>query len=223
MILEDAMCDLEMNCDKYLVDMKNIWQEIIDITIKSKRNIKILGGNNNIGKEECERLDIPSESVLYSVVSNSNGIIVDEWIRIWGQSNSMNEGVFYYNSKFKDYISGMFLVASDVVGGLFAINISRFNDNNLVWYFAPDTLEWECLDMMYNEFLAWTFQGNIDEFFNTMRWKNWEKDVESIDNDKAFLIYPFLWAKECDIETASKKIVSIDEIIEMNFEYSQKF
>ncbi|MCR4651743.1 MAG: DUF2625 domain-containing protein [Lachnospiraceae bacterium] len=36
----------------------------------------------------------------------------------------MNAGVYYYNSKFKDYISGMILVAGDVVGGLFAINVN---------------------------------------------------------------------------------------------------
>ncbi len=203
--------------------MKNIWQEILNITEKSNRNIKILNSNNFNGKEDCEKLRIPSDSVLFSVLVNSNGIIIDDWIRIWGQSDSMNAGVLYYNSKFKDYISGMILVASDVVGGLFAINITRFNEKNLIWYFAPDTLEWECLDMKYNEFITWTFQGNIDEFYTTMRWKNWKNDVKGIEINKAFLIYPFLWAKECDIETASKKIVAIDEIIEMNFEYSQKF
>ena len=201
--------------------MKNIWKEIVNIKDKSNRNIFILDGNEG-GKKECDILGIPHESVLYSVISNSNGIIIDDWIRIWGQSNFKNDGVLYYNSKFKDYNSGMILVASDVVGGLFAINISRFNENNLIWYFAPDTLEWECLDMKYNEFLAWTFQGNIDEFYETMRWKNWKKDVKGIEVNKAILIYPFLWAKECDIETASKKIVAIDEVIEMNFEYSKK-
>ena len=203
--------------------MKNIWKEIVNITEKSDRNINILNCNNINVNEECERLGIPSDSVLFSVVVNSNGIVIDDWIRIWGQSNSMNAGVYYYNSKFKDYISGMILVAGDVVGGLFAINVTRFDEKNLIWYFAPDTLEWECLDMKYNEFIAWTFQGNIDEFYATMRWKSWKKDVKGIEINKAILIYPFLWAKECDIETASKKIVTIDEIIEMNFEYSQKF
>lgn len=98
--------------------MKNVWQEIVNITNKSDRDIEIINGNDNNGNEDCERLGIPTESVLYSVVYNSNGIVVDNWIRIWGQDSSINEGVFYYNSKYKDYISGMFLVASDVVGGL---------------------------------------------------------------------------------------------------------
>ena len=197
--------------------MDSIWQEIIDIANKANRKIVISKDDIIDRKEECERLRIPLETALYSVVSNSNGIVIDSWIRILGQDSSLNNGIFYYNSKFKDYISGMILVACDVIGGLFAINITRFNEKNLVWYFAPDTLEWECLEMKYSEFLAWTFQGNIDEFYEMMRWKNWEKDVKGIDINKAILVYPFLWAKECDIEKATKKVVDIDEIIELNF------
>ena len=118
----------------------------------------------------------------------------------------------------------MIIMGLDVVGGLFAINLNKFNEgNNLIWYFAPDTLDWECLDMQYNEFLAWSMQGNIDEFYSTMRWNNWQEDVKNIGINYALLIYPFLWARECNIEKASKKMVSIDEIIKLNFEYHNKF
>lgn len=37
------------------------------------------------------------------------------------------------------------------------------------------------------------------------------------------LIYPFLWSKECNLETASKTIVSSDELIRMNSEYAHEF
>ncbi len=45
--------------------MKNIWQEIVNITEKSDRNINILNCNNTNVNEECERLGIPSDSVLF--------------------------------------------------------------------------------------------------------------------------------------------------------------
>lgn len=153
-----------------------------------------------------DNLSIPSDSVLYSVVTNTNGIIINNWIRLWGQNSDDNHGVGYYNTLFRNDIEGLFLVASDVLGGLFAININKLDKgNNLIWYFAPDTLEWECMDMQYNEFLAWSMQGDIDEFYSTMRWYNWEEDVKKISINFALLIYPFLWAKECDIDKARKK------------------
>jgi len=184
----------------------------------------IIDGDKKQGEKECNKLNIPSESVLYSVVTNSNGIVINNWIRLWGQSSKNNYGVGYYNTQYIDDIKGMFLVASDVLGGLFAINITKFARGiNNIWYFAPDTLEWECMDMQYNEFLAWSLQGDTDEFYSTMRWKNWEEDVKNIGINYALLIYPFLWAKECDIDKASKKKVSIDEIIKINFECQKKF
>ena len=202
--------------------MKNIWTEIESIIKQSNKKMQIFEGDYKTGEKECNRLHIPLDSVLSSIVLHSNGIIVDNWIRIYGQDSSLNNGVFFYNRE-KDYLNrmpGMFIVASDVLGGLFAININKFSEKrNKIWYFAPDTLEWECIDMMYNEFVAWSFQGNIDEFYSTMRWENWKDDVKNITLNSAILIYPFLWASECDLETASKSVVSLDEIIELNFEY----
>ena len=37
----------------------------------------------------------------------------------------------------------MFVVATDVIGGIFAINQGKYcEDIGKVWYLAPDTLEW---------------------------------------------------------------------------------
>ena len=201
--------------------MKTIWKEIVDMANKSNRNILIIDGDDELGKKECDKLNIPSNSVLYSVVSNSSGIVIDNWIRFWGQSSTDNKGIYHYNSKFIDHISGLILIASDVVGGLFAININRFDElDNLVWYFAPDTLEWECMDMQYNEFLAWTMQGNVDEFYSSMRWSGWKEDLKNVGINDALFIYPFLWAKECDIEKATKRIIDFEEIVGINFEFN---
>ena len=203
-------------------DMKNIGSEIESIIKQSKKKVTVFNGDYETGKKECNELQIPLDSVLSSIVLHSCGITVDNWIRIFGQNSSSNNGVFHYNRKnsYLNRITGMFLVASDVLGGLYAINITKFHDKrNMIWYFAPDTLEWECLDMMYNEFVAWSLQGNTDEFYSSMRWENWRDDVKDITMDSAILVYPFLWSKECDLQKASKKTIKLDEIIEMNFEY----
>ena len=92
-----------------------------------------------------------------------------------------------------------------------------------VWYFAPDTLDWEDLELRYSEFIAWLAQGNIDEFYSSMRWTNWRESAKNVEFDKAILIYPFLWSEEVNIETASKSIVPFDELFATNMEYREKF
>ena len=118
----------------------------------------------------------------------------------------------------------MTIVGQDIVGGLFAINIGKYQEGiKKVWYFAPDTLQWECMDMNYAEFIAWAIQGNTDEFYSSMRWKCWKEDCSKAEFDEMILIYPSLWSKECNLETAAKKVVSSDELIRMNSEFAQKF
>ena len=73
--------------------MKDIWNEILDIVYKSKINIDIIAGSKELGVEECNNLNIPENSVLYSVVTNSNGIIINNWIRLWGQNSNDNHGI----------------------------------------------------------------------------------------------------------------------------------
>ena len=71
-------------------------------------------------------------------------------------------------------MSRTLIVATDVVGGTFAINAGKFSDVvGHVWYFAPDTSDWEDLGLKYPEFLAWLSKGNVEEFYQSMKWEGW--------------------------------------------------
>ncbi len=204
--------------------MDKTWEKINEVFCGSKYKITIFDGKIENGRDECYKLNIPYDSVLASVVMNCSGIIVDNWIKLLGQGSENTNGVLHYNTIIQDScLDGMFIVAIDVVGGIFAINISRFsNEKNYIWYFAADTLEWECLSMKYADFVAWVAQGNINEFYESMRWINWENDCNKMEFNTCYLIYPFLWAKECDVNSATKKVILADELIKLNFDYAKK-
>ena len=111
-----------------------------------------------------------------------------------------------------------------VGGGLFALNLERFEEaQNAVWYFAPDTLEWESLDVSYTGFIKWVLTGDTEGFYSSMRWDSWEQDCKTISFEEVMLIYPFLWANECNINTASKKAVPFNELYNLNLENWRKF
>lgn len=121
------------------------------------------------------------------------------------------------------YEKNMFVVATDVIGGIFAINQGKYcEDIGKVWYLAPDTLEWESLSFEYSEFIAWLAQGNINEFYQSMRWENWRDLATNVEIDQGILIYPFLWSDEIVIQNATKKIVPFYELISINMEYISK-
>ncbi len=206
----------------------SLWGKIYSMFEDSNRNISIYKGIESVGIQELSNLGINKDSALGGIILNTAGVCVDNWIRIIGQSNDEHGGICKYNRLGKDiecdFVKGMLIVAQDVVGGLFAVNVSKFSEDiNNIWYFAPDTLEWESLDMDYAEFIEWVVDGNVDEFYVNMRWNTWKEDCKDIHFEQAYLIYPFLWAKECDLSTATKRIVPFEEMKAINLEYAKKF
>lgn len=209
------------------MEERELWNEIVCMINKSNREIKIYGGKESEGNIELSILGLESKSILGIIVLYTSGICIDNWIRIIGQECYDHKGIVSYNEtnkKEKDLmLEGLLVVAQDIVGGIFAINRKRFVEGVCkVWYFAPDTLEWECLDISYDEFLEWLIQGDVDKFYSSMRWENWREECKNVNFDKVLLIYPFLWSKECDLNRGSKKAVPYEELMGINFEYSKK-
>ena len=210
-----------------MMEEKELWNEVKTMLQDSGRKICIYEGEESAGRLELEGLGLSSLSVLGVVVSYTSGICIDNWIRMLGQSGPGRRGIADYNELGTEEkcsaLEGMLVAAQDIVGGIFAINRERFAEGiHKVWYFAPDTLDWECLDMSFPEFTAWLAQGDIDSFYRSMRWEKWREDCEKVSFDDGISIYPFLWAKECDIEKASKKAVPFEELAGINFTYAMK-
>ncbi|WP_332651500.1 DUF2625 family protein [Lysinibacillus sp. 54212] len=206
----------------------NLWHEINDMLMSSNRRLVLNSDGLEYGVKSINVLQITSKSALGSIILNTSGIVIDNWIRILGHDSNINRGILSYNSIGENGVATkvdkMLIVADDVVGGLFALNAGAFSEGKgEVWYFAPDTLVWESLEMQYSEFIAWAVQGNVDEFYSNMRWSTWKEDCKNVKFNEAILIYPFLWSNEIQLEKADKKIVPAEELLKINQEYSKKF
>ena len=62
------------------------------------------------------------------------------------------------------------------------------------------------------KFINWTINGDVDRFYETMRWKNWQDELKNINGFQGLLIYPFLWAEGPAFEERMRKVVPIDEL-----------
>jgi hypothetical protein len=106
------------------------------------------------------------------------------------------------------------LIADDAIGGFFALNGGGFGNEDLggIYYFSPDNLEWEPLGIGYSDFIYWTFSGDINQFYEGLRWKKWKQEVKEMGADRAINFYPFLWTKYDNLEELSRKDVPIEEM-----------
>lgn len=200
--------------------MKIEWKEIEQLFQKSSNRIRMKLFNNE-DKSVIEELNVNEQSVLGQVLLNVSGVVINDYLRIWGNDEP---NILYQNNKVKQFYSGnKLIVANDIWGGLFAISNGDFEGNMRdIWYFAPDLLEWENLDINYAEFLSWACGSGLEEFYQSFLWEDIDSILREINVNQAILIYPFMWAKECNLETADKKIVPLEELVAINADYQKK-
>lgn len=205
---------------------KQLWGELIEMFENSPSQIKRIDGDISVGSKIVKELNINDRTTLATMILCASGITVNKCIRILAQGNDDLPSISKVNRVCEgkpSKISGFLIVATDIFGGLFAMNVEETNGEvGNIFYFAPDTLEWKSLDMKYSQFLYWTVNGNTVEFYETMKWSDWEKYADEAGFDQGILIYPFLSSKEIEIESASKKIVPLEELININMKYRNK-
>ncbi|MGT2715883.1 DUF2625 family protein [Streptococcus respiraculi] len=95
---------------------------------------------------ECLDNDTSKNALGVSDITNHfQYIIVNKYLKILG--NDKKFGINWANNIYRtNYNSDSLLVAYDIFGGLFIIKDYQVSDGK-IWYFAPDTMTWENLEV----------------------------------------------------------------------------
>ena len=195
------------------------WALVSEWISSASNQVEILSRNKKRAESTLLQTQVTTRSPLGAVIYETGGILVNHgWLRILGSgSKKLKRSIADWNYgntyAFLGAQPAIVLVADDVVGGFFAINGGALgSDVGNIYYFAPDMLEWESLDVGYSAFLNWAFSGDLEEFYGSLRWSRWEEESEKLHGDAAFSFFPFLWTEYEDIDELSRKVVPIDEI-----------
>lgn len=184
-------------------------KEILEEFEESPNDIKFLKCNKKI----TDSIERPQE--LKFILEHFSYVTVNGYLKILG--NDSENGFSYCNELFsKCYNSNYCLIAYDILGGLFAINIEKLNS---IEYFAPDTLEWEDLEIDYKEFLYWITTNQLDAFYQELIVLDLLTLDLSLEKNEVVLTYPFIWSMEYTPSGAVRKIVPFKELLEMNADF----
>jgi hypothetical protein len=162
-------------------------------------------------------LQVSTHSLLGTMAHETGGLLVDAgWLRILGSGcPQLPRGIHTWNQlgTIPIRLPGMLLVADDAVGGFFAVNAGKFTDGlGHVFYLAPDSLEFESLEVGYSGFLEWALNGNLNQFYANAHWPNWRHDVKALRPERAISIYPPLVDQKTPLDKRSRKEVPVDEL-----------
>lgn len=141
------------------------------------------------------QIQVTTRSPMGAIAYHTGGIsILDGWLRILGSGSvAIPRSLSEWNTGRAD---GFYLIADDVFGGFFALDGGALGPGKgEVFYFAPQSLEWESLDCSYTQFLTWActdFRG----FYDDVRWSGCETHIAELKPDCCFFFYPPLWTAE---------------------------
>ncbi|MBC9229139.1 DUF2625 domain-containing protein [bacterium SPL81] len=195
------------------------WALIQNWLITAKNQNEVLPKNKDRAESELISNQVTTRSTMGAIIYETGGILIDHgWLRILGSgSEKLKRGINEWNmgktipqsNKQSYYL----LIADDILGGYFAINGGSLGENvGDIYYFAPDNLRWESLDIGYSDFLNWCLNGDLDQFYGSLRWNNWKTDIQELTGNQIFSFYPFLWTIEGkNIDELGKKVTSIEE------------
>jgi hypothetical protein len=158
-------------------------------------------------------LQVTTHSTLGALAYDTGGLLIDNgWLRLLGSGHpKLQRTLHEWNSTRTD--GAFYLLGDDAAGGFFAINGGAFGDDlGSMYYWAPDTLEWESLDLGYTDFVATFLTNRIEAFYESLRWSTWREDLQTLSSDRCFAFFPFLWTKEGSVENSHRSTVPVSEM-----------
>lgn len=208
------------------------WPQVKKWIDEATNKVEVLAKDKERADKTLYETQVTTRSPMGAIIYETGGILIDYgWIRILGSGNPrLNRSLTEWNQG-KSFtksveVPSYLLIADDVLGGFYAINAGGISKEGIgkVFYFAPDNLNWEPMDMSYTDFILFCFSGNVKQYYETYRWKDWKKDVENLDGNSGISVYPFLWTKEgqADINKNSRSPVPMQELWELYFEQKNK-
>ncbi len=196
------------------------WPIVSEWVAKAKNEVVVLPVDPKKGQEALLSIQVTTRSAMGAIAYTCGGLLVDHgWVRVLGGGDvrlprDIGSWNFPKGHEQPQRMPGAIVVADDALGGFFAIDGGAFSGPpGHVHYLAPDSLRWEDLGRGYSAFVQFLLEGDLAKFYEGQRWKGWKKDLEHLAGDRAYSVYPFLWAKEGgSIDQRSRKDVPVEEL-----------
>lgn len=170
------------------------------------------------GERTLYDLQVTTRSPMGAIAHGTGGLLVDGgWVRVLGAGcPRLGRSITEWNAMHEGRATRLehaLLVGDDVVGGFFAISGGGIPvPPGNVGYYAPDLLEWEDTEVGYSDWLWWLFTGDLERYYENVRWPGWRDEVRDVPGDRGVSIAPFPCFEGPPITERSRRVVPLEEL-----------
>ncbi|GAA2770063.1 hypothetical protein XF35_41210 [Streptomyces platensis subsp. clarensis] len=217
------------------------WPELQGALRASSVPVHVLPGDPSESRRCLLQMQVTARSALGALALHTGGLLVDNgWLRVFGGGSGSVEGgrlpsLAQVNRFPTDFdpnwhpATGL-VVGHDIVGGVFALNggdpaaAGRPGAPGQMTYFAPDTLEWEAMEMGHSGWVSWLLSGRLETFYDGTRWPGWREEAEALAFEQGLSVYPFLWSEEAhaDLAATSRRPVPMREVLGVAADFARQ-
>ncbi len=206
-----------LSADQLIDREHHAWDELMQLFTGGRHTYVILPVDREESRQTLERLQMSTRSYLGAIAYETGGVLVDHgWIKLLGSGaagiyGNLRSWNGLHDQPVLTEVPGMLTVAYDAAGGFFALDTGRFGQTGHIYYFAPDTLEWESTELAYSGFINWLAAGDLQQFYGTFRWEGWQQEAAQLGGERVFSYYPPLWTKEGSGASSYKSPIPVSE------------
>jgi hypothetical protein len=200
------------------------WPGILATVETTQHPVQLLPANHEQGLQVLYQIQITTRSYLGALAYNCGGILVDDgWLRILGAGTHELPSLASVNGYVGTQVQnpqGYFIIAYDVLGGIFAIDGGGLGINKgEVCYLPPELGSWGGLGISHADFTQWAIEGDtLPSFYEGFRWSKWKEDTQKLNLSSAFFFYPPLSTTEGrNLETSHHSPVPISQLLGSSF------
>lgn len=215
------------------------WPVLQDAFANSPVPVRVLPADPGEGRSSLLQMQVTARSTLGSLALNCGGLVLDDgWVRVFGGGSQAQGGlpslarVNRFPAAFDPtwHPPTGLVVGQDVLGGVFALNghdpaaAGRPGSPGQMTYFAPDTLEWEALDMGHSTWISWLLADRLEMFYDGLRWPGWRQEAAALTHSQGIAVFPFLWTKEAhaDLAATTRRAVPMREILDIATDFARR-
>lgn len=186
--------------------------QLADLLLNGKNHVEIIPPDPQCVKTNSEYFQANEQTAFGMLINQSGGAVVEGAVRLLGSTaDPKYRDIKAFNARFGG--NGFVILGDDIFGGIFALNTGLIPEcpGNMI-YFAPDTLEFEDMEIKLSQFFEFLRNNDLADFYGQFSPEEYDAlRAMNVEFNKVLHILPPQWSAEFNTEKHDVRAISVDE------------